>query len=93
MRIGIDARFYGSLGKGLGRYVAELIAALETLDDRNEYVIFLRRANFDAYTPKNPRFSKEMAEFPWYGWKEQLLYPFWLRKSSKSLNCGAGALR
>jgi len=80
MRIGIDARFYGSLGKGLGRYVAELISALESCDDRNEYVIFLRQTNFDAYTPKNPGFSKVLAEFPWYGWKEQLIYPFWLRK-------------
>ncbi|MEY4723545.1 MAG: hypothetical protein RLZZ324_1058 [Candidatus Parcubacteria bacterium] len=80
MRIGIDARFYGSIGKGLGRYVSELIAGLERIDSKDEYVIFLRKANFDEYVPANPRFTKAIAEFPWYGWKEQLLYPLWLRK-------------
>ena len=29
MRIGIDARFYGPTGKGIGRYTQELIANLE----------------------------------------------------------------
>lgn len=80
MRIGIDARFYGSIGKGLGRYTSELIAQLERLDTENEYVIFLRKSNFGSYAPKNPRFAKVLAEFPWYGWKEQLLLPFWLEK-------------
>ncbi len=80
MRIGIDARFYGSVGKGLGRYTSELIAQLECLDTENDYVIFLRKSNFGSYTPKNPRFTKILAEFPWYTWREQLLYPLWLRK-------------
>lgn len=80
MRIGIDARFYGSVGKGLGRYTSELIAHLEKIDDRNDYVVFLRRSNFDEYVPANPRFTKALAEFPWYGWREQVLYPLWLRK-------------
>lgn len=80
MRIGIDARFYGSIGKGLGRYTSELIANLERIDDGNEYVVFLRRSNFGSYVPKNPRFTKVLAEFPWYTWREQLLYPLWLRR-------------
>ncbi len=80
MRIGIDARFYGAGGKGLGRYVSELIVRLETLDKDNEYVVFLRRENFDEYRPSGPRFTKALAEFPWYGWKEQLVYPFWLAR-------------
>lgn len=85
MRIGIDARLYGSLGKGLGRYTSELIAHLEKLDTENDYVIFLRKGNWDQYEPKNPRFRKELAEFRWYGWREQLLYPFRLRKFSLDL--------
>jgi glycosyltransferase involved in cell wall biosynthesis len=80
MRIGIDARFYGPIGKGLGRYTSELIAHLERIDAENEYVVFLRKANLDAYEPKAKNFRKELAEFPWYGWREQLLYPSWLRK-------------
>ncbi|MEA3248840.1 MAG: glycosyltransferase family 1 protein [Patescibacteria group bacterium] len=80
MRIGIDARFYGSLGKGLGRYTSELITQLEKLDTKNEYVVFLRKDNWDEYEPKNPHFTKVLAEYPWYTWKEQLLYPLFLRK-------------
>lgn len=80
MRIGIDARFYGSIGKGLGRYVSELIDQLEQLDQENEYLIFLRRANWDEYAPKNPRFTKVLAEFHWYGLSEQVGYPLWLRR-------------
>ena len=33
MRIGIDARFYGPVGKGLGRYTQKLIENLEKIDD------------------------------------------------------------
>lgn len=85
MRIGIDARFFGSLGKGLGRYTSELIRELEEVDKDNEYVIFLRKENWDEYSPKNPNFRKILAEFPWYSWKEQLVYPFWLRKQKLDL--------
>ncbi len=71
MRIGIDARFYGSVGKGLGRYTEKLIAHLERLDTENEYVVFLRRENFDEYRPGNPRFRKRLAHYQWYGFAEQ----------------------
>ncbi|OIO52480.1 hypothetical protein COY93_02270 [Candidatus Uhrbacteria bacterium CG_4_10_14_0_8_um_filter_58_22] len=80
MKIGIDARFYGTIGKGLGRYVSELIAHLERIDDRNEYVIFLRRENFDDYRPTAPNFRKELAEYRCYSLHEQVLYPLFLRR-------------
>ncbi len=80
MRIGIDARFYGSLGKGLGRYTEKLIAALETLDQKNEYFIFLRKENIDDFIPVNPRFQKVLADERWYSWREQLVFPWMLRK-------------
>ncbi|MFC1639085.1 glycosyltransferase, partial [Patescibacteria group bacterium] len=85
MKIGIDARFYGSLGKGLGRYVSELIAGLERLDRDNEYVVFLRRENYDEYEPQAPNFSKRLAEIPWYGWREQLLLPGLLKRERLDL--------
>ncbi len=76
MKIGIDARFYGSAGRGgLGRYTAELIRALEMLDTENDYVIFLRRENFDHYVPTNCRFRKVLADFRWYSCAEQILFP------------------
>jgi len=85
MRIGIDARFYGSLAKGLGRYTSELIAQLEKIDRRNEYVVLLRRENWDQYEPQAPNFRKELAEYQWYTWREQLLYPQLLRRLNLDL--------
>lgn len=74
MRIGIDARFYGTLGKGLGRYTQQLIEHLEEIDTKNTYYIFLRTENFDAYTPKRSNFTKVRTDIPWYSWKEQLFF-------------------
>lgn len=76
MRIGIDARFYGSLGKGLGRYTERLIESLEERDEENEYVVFLRQENFDEYHPKSDRFKKVLADYDWYSFSEQLLFPW-----------------
>ncbi len=74
MRIGIDARFYGSLGKGLGRYTEKLLEHLEVLDQEHEYIVFLRHENFAEYTPRNPRFKKVAVHFSWYGLAEQTLF-------------------
>jgi glycosyltransferase involved in cell wall biosynthesis len=87
MRIGIDARFFGVLGKGLGRYTEQLILALERLEEsglpphpnplleqergKNEYYIFLRKENFDAYVPARPNFHKVLADYQWYSFSEQ----------------------
>lgn len=76
MRIGIDARFYGSVGKGLGRYTEKLIEQLEIIDTDNDYVVFLRQENFDEYVPKNRRFKKVLAQYAWYSFSEQFLFPF-----------------
>ncbi|MBI4252838.1 glycosyltransferase family 4 protein [Candidatus Uhrbacteria bacterium] len=75
MKIGIDARLYGQ-GLGLGRYVSKLIEHLELHDDTNTYTIFLRKANYDLYTPRNTRFKKVCADVPWYSLKEQWLLPW-----------------
>ncbi|MGC9048986.1 MAG: glycosyltransferase [Patescibacteria group bacterium] len=80
MKIGIDARFYGLSGKGIGRYLEKLIAHLEKLDQKNEYFIFLRRENFDLYQTTNPHFHKVLADYPWYSWQEQILLPLKLKK-------------
>ncbi|HRY36591.1 MAG TPA: glycosyltransferase family 1 protein [Candidatus Magasanikbacteria bacterium] len=80
MKIGIDARLYGPKQGGLGRYVQQLIAGLEKTDEINDYVVFLRKENFEQYNPDNPRFQKVLADIPWYGWKEQILLPQILNK-------------
>lgn len=80
MRIGLDARFYGPTGKGIGRYLEKLIARLEKLDTENEYFIFLRQENFDLYKSQNNNFHKVLANYPWYSWQEQILLPIKLKK-------------
>ncbi len=70
MRIGIDARFFGPIGKGLGRYTQKLVENLEKVDDTNQYFIFLKKDNFNEYKPKNKNFKKVLADFDWYGWQE-----------------------
>ncbi len=77
MRIGIDARFYGSIGKGLGRYTEKLIEYLEeVVPKEDEFFVFLRRENFEEYIPKGKNFQKVLADFPWYGFSEQCIFPF-----------------
>lgn len=85
MRIGIDARFYGHIGKGLGRYTEKLIADLEQIDSTNQYVIFLRRENFDEFVPSRSNFTKVLADYPWYGWREQIFFPFLLFRQGLDL--------
>ncbi len=85
MHIVIDARFYGRLGKGLGRYTEKLIASLERLDQEHRYTILLRKENFDDYVPHSPRFRKERADYQWYSWEEQWRLPRHLRRLKPDL--------
>jgi len=89
MRVGIDARFFGPVGKGLGRYVERLIENLEKIDppkfsdgklerasSGNEYIIFLRKENWDYYHPKFSNFKKVLADYRWYSLAEQIMMPW-----------------
>jgi len=80
MRIGIDARFYGPVGKGLGRYTQKLIENLEKVDHVNEYFIFLKKDNFADYQPKAKNFQKVLANYKWYTFEEQFKFPRLLYK-------------
>lgn len=78
MTIGIDARFFGPGAKGLGRYTQKLIEELEKTDGNNDYLIFLRRENFEEYQPQDPRFKKILADWRWYSLAEQIFFPWQL---------------
>ena len=80
MRIGIDARFFGPIGKGLGRYTQKLIENLEKIDKENQYFVFLGRENFEEYKPQSPNFHKVLANCPWYSLSEQIKMPWLLNK-------------
>jgi glycosyltransferase involved in cell wall biosynthesis len=81
MKIGIDARFYGPIGKGLGRYTQEVVDNLIKINGANgsdgfEYVIFLSPDNFDDFNTIDVRVRKVKLSCIWYGWKEQFLVPY-----------------
>jgi glycosyltransferase involved in cell wall biosynthesis len=75
-RIGIDARFYGPLGKGLGRYVQEIVDNIIKIDQASEFVIFLSPDNFDEFLPSEPRIKKVAVSARWYSWAEQIILPW-----------------
>ena len=84
-RIGIDARFYGPIGKGLGRYTQEVVDNIIKLDEVSEYVIFLTKANFDEFVCDGIRVTKVLADVRWYTFKEQLVMPWLLAKARLDL--------
>ncbi len=85
MKIGIDARFFGIASKGLGRYTQKLIEGLEKEESEDTYEIFLTKEGFLEYTPTNPRFRKVLVNYPWYGFREQILYPWFLYRRKLDL--------
>lgn len=87
MRIGLDARFYGPRvgGGGLGRYVSELVHALQRVDRENEYILFLKKENFHECAITAPNFSKRLVDIPWYSAEEQLRMPREVRLAKVNL--------
>lgn len=71
MRVGIDARFWSE--QGHGRYIRNLISELAKIDQDNQYVIFLRKDDFEKFQIPNSRFQKRLAEVRWYTLKEQTM--------------------
>lgn len=81
IKIGIDARFYGPIGKGLGRYVQEITDKVINIDENSQYqfVIFLSKDNYDEFSLnqfKHKKIKKVLADVGWYGFKEQLIFPY-----------------
>lgn len=88
-RIGIDARFYGPLGKGLGRYVQEVVDNLIDINEEKggefEYVIFLSPENFDQFQGSSKFVKKKLISLSWYSWREQLFFPNLIKKENLDL--------
>lgn len=72
MKIGIDARFIGPEGTGLGKYTEKLIENLQKIDKVNTYCIFLRQTNWHFLKLQNSNFKKVLADINWYSLQEQL---------------------
>ncbi len=73
MKIGIDARFAGPGGTGIGKYTEKLILNLAKIDRNNQYVLFLNKNNWDFFKIDQKNFKKSLADVTWYSLKEQLL--------------------
>ncbi len=84
-RIGIDARFYGPIGKGIGRYIQEIVDNVIKIDQDNEYIIFLSKDNFDEFICDGERVKKKIANIRWYGIAEQLFMPFLILRNRLDL--------
>ena len=76
MKIVIDARI--GFGTGIGRYSFNLIDQLQQLDRENQYVILMLGKDFDKWQPATANFKKVLADYKFYGFKEQLLLPILL---------------
>lgn len=86
MKIGIDARMYGS-GFGLARYIQQLVLQLIKIDRKNDYVLFLRKDNFNELSRQQPagNFKLVLADIPWYSWKEQIKFSKIIKKEKIDL--------
>ncbi len=84
-RIGIDARLYGPLGKGLGRYTQEIVDNIIKIDRENEFVIFLYQDNFDEFEPPSDKVKKVLVRARWYTFKEQVLMPYLIYREKLDL--------
>ena len=90
MRIGIDARFYGPVGKGLGRYTQEVVDNIVRINDSLgesafDLVIFLSPDNYDEFSIENQYVKKIKLDIPWYSWQEQIIMPFYIWREKLDL--------
>src|ERR1700732_1646115 len=75
-RIAIDARI---IYTSTGCYVERLIKYLQQLDHANEYLVLLRKADYDRWQPKGPNFPKVVAVQPPFTFREQIKFATKLR--------------
>ena len=73
MRIGIDARYWGTRDTGIGRYVQNLVLSLAKIDKKNEYVIFGRE-----------EIKIEIEKYPNFKWVKLSTRPYSLAEQIKN---------
>lgn len=72
-------------GYGLGRYVEQLVQHIQEVDTTNEYVLFLRKENWDACDITNKNVTKVLADIPWYSLAEQVQFSKIIKKEGIDL--------
>lgn len=72
MRIAIDGRMINE--SGIGRYIRNLVANLQAIDEKNEYFILLIKKDFDQLVFRK-NFTKVLSDYRWYSGLEQIKLP------------------
>ncbi|HSW89139.1 MAG TPA: glycosyltransferase family 1 protein, partial [Candidatus Saccharimonadales bacterium] len=72
MRIGIDGRLWNETG--VGRYIRNLVANLAEIDKQNEYILFLRKKEYDTLITPGNNFRKRLADVQWHSFAEQTTF-------------------
>ncbi len=81
MRIGIDARLWNETG--VGRYIRNLVMQLQEIDQKNEYVLFVKSLGDVAVSP--PRWKIVATDIRWHTIEEQVKFPKILEKENLDL--------
>ncbi len=83
-RIGIDARMYSTKFTGIGRYNAELIKHILTIDEDNTYVLFMNEPEYSSVVFTQPNVEKVLVGARHYSLGEQL--GFWNKLNTAKLD-------
>lgn len=73
-KIGIDARFCTDHATGIGRHVEELIKNLALLDQKTQYVCFMKPEIAKSFQVPSPNFTIEETSAPHYSLTEQISF-------------------
>lgn len=85
LRIGIDCRLWSQTG--VGRYIQNLVSELLELDNKNEYVLFVRPQDAPKIEliTKNSKFAICKTDIHWHSMREQLEFPKLLNQENLDL--------
>lgn len=87
MKIGIDGRLWNETG--VGRYIRNLVAELQKIDKKNEYVLFVQNKDYERIKKeviglslgrgklrsKNRKWKVVVADVRWHTIQEQMQFP------------------
>lgn len=85
MRIGIDCRLWNQTG--VGRYITNLVISLEKIDNKNDYVLFVRKEDVKdiGLKVRNVRWKIVETNINWHSIAEQINFPKVLEKENLDL--------
>jgi len=82
MKIGIDGRLWNETG--VGRYIRNLVEELQTLDKKNDYVLFVKKGNQQVKIQQR-NWKVIETDIHWHSLAEQIKFPQVLEKEKLDL--------